>query len=157
MSDFAPAWVHPRVLDNSGQDHAWALGAVGEFTDNSLDSGATRIRISADPVAKTFTIGDDGSGMGMPGMHRAFSIGHSSKDELAGSIGRYGQGLKSAIFRFGTGAVVTSVVGSVVTMGLLSKPLNADRDVSEFRLPYLNVIVFMCCCSSLFRKPSADG
>jgi len=34
-----------------------------EVVANSLDSGATRLRLTADPASSTLTIADDGSGM----------------------------------------------------------------------------------------------
>jgi Histidine kinase-, DNA gyrase B-, and HSP90-like ATPase len=46
-----------------------------EVVANSLDSGATRLRLLADPVALTLTIVDDGSGMRRRDLVRYHDLG----------------------------------------------------------------------------------
>ena len=50
-----------------------------EMVANSLDSGASQIRISTDPVHATLTVVDDGSGMQRRELARYHDIAASSK------------------------------------------------------------------------------
>ncbi len=64
-----------------------------EIVANSLDSGATRIRLSTDPEQATLTVVDDGSGMQRRGLARYHDIAASAKVRGQG-IGFAGVGIK---------------------------------------------------------------
>ena len=67
-----------------------------EIIANSLDSGATRIRIAADPAAASLTIVDNGSGMPRRDLRRYHDLAASSKARGQG-IGFAGVGIKLAL------------------------------------------------------------
>ncbi len=64
-----------------------------EIVANSLDSGATRIRVTGDPAASTLTIVDDGSGMRRRDLVRYHDLAASTKTRGQG-IGFAGVGIK---------------------------------------------------------------
>jgi hypothetical protein len=64
-----------------------------EVVANSLDSGATCLRVTADPVASTLTIVDDGSGMRRRDLVRYHDLAASTKTRGHG-IGFAGVGIK---------------------------------------------------------------
>ncbi len=64
-----------------------------EIVANSLDSGATRIELLADPAASTLTVRDDGAGMQRRDLARFHDIAASSKTRGEG-IGFAGVGIK---------------------------------------------------------------
>lgn len=64
-----------------------------EIIANSLDSGATAIRLFTDPAARTLTVIDDGSGMQRRDLARFHNIAASSKTRGEG-IGFAGVGIK---------------------------------------------------------------
>ena len=64
-----------------------------EVVANSLDSGATGLRLMADPVALTLTIVDDGSGMRRRDLVRYHDLAASTKTRGQG-IGFAGVGIK---------------------------------------------------------------
>ncbi|MBI5671799.1 MAG: ATP-binding protein [Nitrospirae bacterium] len=64
-----------------------------EVVANSLDSGATRLRLLADPVTLTLTIVDDGSGMRRRDLVRYHDLAASTKTRGQG-IGFAGVGIK---------------------------------------------------------------
>jgi hypothetical protein len=64
-----------------------------EIMANSLDSGATTIRLITDPVERTLTVTDDGSGMQRRDLARFHNIASSTKTRGEG-IGFAGVGIK---------------------------------------------------------------
>src|SRR5262245_23854736 len=64
-----------------------------EIVANSLDSGATRIALAADPTQATLTVVDDGSGMQRRELARYHDIAASTKTRGQG-IGFAGVGIK---------------------------------------------------------------
>lgn len=64
-----------------------------EIVANSLDSGATRIRLQCDPVSAQLTIADDGSGMSRRELARYHDLATSTKTRGKG-IGFAGVGVK---------------------------------------------------------------
>src|SRR6266498_3040508 len=64
-----------------------------EIVANSLDSGATRITLAADPARATLTVADDGSGMQRRELSRYHDIAASTKTRGQG-IGFAGVGIK---------------------------------------------------------------
>ena len=67
-----------------------------EIIANSLDSGATRIRLTADPASASLTILDDGSGMPRKDLRRFHDLAASTKQRGQG-IGFAGVGIKLAL------------------------------------------------------------
>ena len=64
-----------------------------EMVANSLDSGASTIRLLADPAASTLTVGDDGTGMRRAELRRFHDVAGSTKTRGDG-IGFAGVGIK---------------------------------------------------------------
>jgi len=69
---------------------------VTEIVANSLDSGATTLRLESDPAAATLTVIDDGSGMVRRDLRRYHDIAASTKSRGDG-IGFAGVGIKLGI------------------------------------------------------------
>lgn len=69
---------------------------VTELVANSLDAGATTIRISVDPAAATFQLMDDGRGMVWKELRQFHNLAASTKTRGAG-IGFAGVGIKLAL------------------------------------------------------------
>ncbi len=67
-----------------------------ELVANSLDAGATVIRMTADPAAATFQLEDDGRGMVWKELRQFHNLAASSKTRGAG-IGFAGVGIKLAL------------------------------------------------------------
>jgi hypothetical protein len=67
-----------------------------EIIANSLDSGATRIRVTADPASASLTVLDNGSGMPRKDLRRFHDLAASSKQRGQG-IGFAGVGIKLAL------------------------------------------------------------
>ncbi len=92
--------------------------AIAEIVDNAIDAridGKTEnIEVAYDHAKGVITVRDDGKGMDIGGLERAWTIAGTSGG-LDGRIGRFGMGLKSA----------TSALGSMVSIG--TKVSGADH------------------------------
>ncbi|KAI4354668.1 hypothetical protein L6164_003515 [Bauhinia variegata] len=107
--------VHPKFLHSNATSHKWALGAIAELLDNSLDevcNGATYLRVE---MVKSNTIGtpmllveDNGGGMTPDKMRQCMSLGYSAKSKMANTIGQYGNGFKTSTMRLGADVIVFS-------------------------------------------------
>src|SRR5438093_767333 len=79
--------------------------AICDIMDNSVDAGATWIRLQLEPLIQEsegetdtiekYIIADDGSGMDKETLVEAFTLG-SERDYSPHSLGKFGLGLKSA-------------------------------------------------------------
>jgi hypothetical protein len=74
--------------------------ALSEFVDNSIDSGASEIRIHHDGKKK-ISISDDGSGMSMERLRESMNIG-SDRIYKEDEIGFFGIGMKAAMCYLGS-------------------------------------------------------
>ncbi|XP_008790787.2 protein MICRORCHIDIA 7-like [Phoenix dactylifera] len=107
--------VHPKFLHSNATSHKWALGALAELLDNSLDevcNGATFVNIDMLENRKSGTkmllVEDDGGGMDPDGMRQCMSLGYSLKSKSANTIGQYGNGFKTSTMRLGADVIVFS-------------------------------------------------
>ncbi|KAG2565558.1 hypothetical protein PVAP13_7NG142700 [Panicum virgatum] len=111
--------VHPRFLHSNATSHKWALGALAELLDNSLDevvNGATYVNIdmlenskdSDKDKSRMLLVEDDGGGMDPDKMRQCMSLGYSAKSKIAGTIGQYGNGFKTSTMRLGADVLVFS-------------------------------------------------
>ncbi len=84
--------------------------AIAEIVDNAIDARidgeAESIEVTLDYAGGTITVRDDGRGMDIGGLERAWTIAGASSGP-DGRIGKFGMGLKSA----------TSALGSMVSIG----------------------------------------
>ena len=136
------AHTSPKYLHTNASSHKWVLGAIAEITDNAIDEakkpeGASIVSISLDNDMLSVT--DDGHGMTPETCHYAVSFGYSSKAGASASIGRYGNGLKSATMRIGRDALVLTVTLEkarvLCTAALLSMTYHVDNNLTELRVP----------------------
>lgn len=106
--------VHPKFLHSNATSHKWALGAIAELLDNSIDevsNGATFV--SVDKVTNTpdntpaLQVHDDGGGMDPDNMRHCMSLGYSRKASNM-TIGQYGNGFKTSTMRLGADVIVFS-------------------------------------------------
>lgn len=122
--------VHPKFLHSNATSHKWALGAIAELLDNSIDevsNGATFVRVDKVTTMLDNTpalqIHDDGGGMDPDNMRHCMSLGYSRKSSNM-TIGQYGNGFKTSTMRLGADVIVFSrcVRDRVITqsVGLLS-------------------------------------
>ncbi|KAK3154085.1 hypothetical protein QOZ80_2BG0185780 [Eleusine coracana subsp. coracana] len=107
--------VHPKFLHSNATSHKWALGALAELLDNSLDevaNGATYVNIDMMENKKDGTrmllVQDDGGGMNPDKMRHCMSLGYSAKSKLKNTIGQYGNGFKTSTMRLGADVLVFS-------------------------------------------------
>ncbi|TVU30078.1 hypothetical protein EJB05_21684, partial [Eragrostis curvula] len=107
--------VHPKFLHSNATSHKWALGALAELLDNSLDevaNGATYVNIDMMENKKDGTrmllVQDDGGGMDPDKMRHCMSLGYSAKSKLKNTIGQYGNGFKTSTMRLGADVLVFS-------------------------------------------------
>ncbi|XP_010943619.2 protein MICRORCHIDIA 7 [Elaeis guineensis] len=107
--------VHPKFLHSNATSHKWALGALAELLDNSLDevcNGATYVNIDMLDNEKDGTrmllVEDNGGGMDPDKMRQCMSLGYSAKSKVASTIGQYGNGFKTSTMRLGADVIVFS-------------------------------------------------
>ncbi|WOL00928.1 protein MICRORCHIDIA 7-like [Canna indica] len=107
--------VHPKFLHSNATSHKWALGALVELLDNSLDevgNGATFVNIdmliNKKDGSKMLLVEDNGGGMDPDKMRQCMSLGYSSKSRIANTIGQYGNGFKTSTMRLGADVIVFS-------------------------------------------------
>uniref|UniRef100_A0A453BS26 Morc S5 domain-containing protein n=6 Tax=Triticinae TaxID=1648030 RepID=A0A453BS26_AEGTS len=107
--------VHPKFLHSNATSHKWALGALAELLDNSLDevrNGATFVNIDMLENSKDKTrmllVEDNGGGMDPDKMRQCMSLGYSAKSQVANTIGQYGNGFKTSTMRLGADVLVFS-------------------------------------------------
>ncbi|KAG0525295.1 hypothetical protein BDA96_06G043400 [Sorghum bicolor] len=111
--------VHPRFLHSNATSHKWALGALAELLDNSLDeviNGATYVNIDVlendkgidKEKSRMLLVEDDGGGMDPDKMRQCMSLGYSVKSKVASTIGQYGNGFKTSTMRLGADVLVFS-------------------------------------------------
>ncbi|VAH46939.1 unnamed protein product [Triticum turgidum subsp. durum] len=107
--------VHPKFLHSNATSHKWALGALAELLDNSLDevrNGATFVNIDMLENSKDKTrmllVEDNGGGMDPDKMRQCMSLGYSAKSQIANTIGQYGNGFKTSTMRLGADVLVFS-------------------------------------------------
>ncbi|KAL6851523.1 hypothetical protein ACP4OV_020456 [Aristida adscensionis] len=88
--------VHPKFLHSNATSHKWALGALAELLDNSLDevvNGATFVNIdmleSDRDKSRMLLVEDDGGGMDPDKMRQCMSLGYSAKSKIASTIGQW--------------------------------------------------------------------
>uniref|UniRef100_A0A0D9W3F7 Morc S5 domain-containing protein n=1 Tax=Leersia perrieri TaxID=77586 RepID=A0A0D9W3F7_9ORYZ len=118
VSGFDHVRVHPKFLHSNATSHKWALGALAELLDNSLDevaNGATYVNIDMLENNKDKTrmllVEDDGGGMDPDKMRQCMSLGYSAKSKVASTIGQYGNGFKTSTMRLGADVLVFSRSG----------------------------------------------
>ncbi|KAK3145100.1 hypothetical protein QOZ80_4AG0323090 [Eleusine coracana subsp. coracana] len=107
--------VHPKFLHSNATSHKWALGALAELLDNSLDevvNGATYVSIDvledSKDKSRMLLVEDDGGGMDPDKMRQCMSLGYSVKSKIASTIGQYGNGFKTSTMRLGADVLVFS-------------------------------------------------
>ncbi|KAJ0972535.1 hypothetical protein J5N97_020494 [Dioscorea zingiberensis] len=107
--------VHPKFLHSNATSHKWALGALAELLDNSLDEvchGATYVNIdmmeNKKDGSKMLLVEDNGGGMDPDKMRHCMSLGYSAKSKIANTIGQYGNGFKTSTMRLGADVIVFS-------------------------------------------------
>ena len=109
------ARVHPKFLHSNATSHKWALGAVAELLDNSVDEiahGCTFVAVDIESDgsgSNLMSVLDDGGGMNRAQLHNMLSFGMST-GQTATRIGQYGNGFKTSSMRLGADALVLTVI-----------------------------------------------
>ncbi|XP_010492059.1 PREDICTED: protein MICRORCHIDIA 5-like [Camelina sativa] len=115
-SNDAAVRVHPQFLHANATSHKWALGALAELLDNSLDevnNGATYVHVNTatnerDGKSNILIVEDNGGGMNPSTFRECLSLGYSRKRNMANRVGQYGNGFKTSTMRLGADAIVFS-------------------------------------------------
>ncbi|EOA19566.1 hypothetical protein CARUB_v10002587mg [Capsella rubella] len=115
-SNDAAVRVHPQFLHANATSHKWALGALAELLDNSLDevnNGATYVHVNSatnerDEKSNILIVEDNGGGMNPSTFRECLSLGYSRKRNMADRVGQYGNGFKTSTMRLGADAIVFS-------------------------------------------------
>ncbi|XP_024385499.1 protein MICRORCHIDIA 7 isoform X1 [Physcomitrium patens] len=107
--------VHPKFLHSNATSHKWALGAIAEILDNSMDevkNGATFVNVdmirNPRDGSPMLYIEDNGGGMTPERMRECMSLGFSTKSKSGNTIGQYGNGFKTSTMRLGADVIVFS-------------------------------------------------
>ena len=129
--------VDPTFLEKGSQSHANPLTAFGDIFDNSKESGAKCLRVSARRAiggGDTLVLSDDGRGLSEATMHNAMAmIGHSTKD-----LDHYGFGAKTALPRLAQDSLIFSRCEDspgVWSLLLLSTRHSGRMRARELRVP----------------------
>ncbi|KAL5213805.1 hypothetical protein ABZP36_002957 [Zizania latifolia] len=143
--------VHPKFLHSNATSHKWALGAVAELMDNSLDeviNGATYVNIDMLENNKDKTrmllVEDDGGGMDPDKMRQCMSLGYSVKSKVASTIGQYGNGFKTSTMRLGADVLVFSRSGGkdgkrpTQSIGMLSYTFLRSTNKEDIVVPMID-------------------
>ncbi|KAJ0243403.1 Protein MICRORCHIDIA 5 [Hirschfeldia incana] len=133
-SNDAAVRVHPQFLHANATSHKWALGALAELLDNSLDevcNGATYVHVNSainekDGKSSILIVEDNGGGMDPGRFRECLSLGYSRKRNMANKVGQYGNGFKTSTMRLGADAIVfsrcrgTNGIKTTQSIGMLS-------------------------------------
>ncbi|KAF0890529.1 hypothetical protein E2562_003744 [Oryza meyeriana var. granulata] len=143
--------VHPKFLHSNATSHKWALGALAELLDNSLDeviNGATYVNIDMLENNKDKTrmllVEDDGGGMDPDKMRQCMSLGYSAKSKVASTIGQYGNGFKTSTMRLGADVLVFSRSGGkggkrpTQSIGMLSYTFLRSTNKEDIVVPMID-------------------
>ncbi|XP_052153103.1 protein MICRORCHIDIA 7-like [Oryza glaberrima] len=143
--------VHPKFLHSNATSHKWALGALAELLDNSLDeviNGATYVNIDMLENNKDKTrmllVEDDGGGMDPDKMRQCMSLGYSAKSKVASTIGQYGNGFKTSTMRLGADVLVFSRSGGkggkrlTQSVGMLSYTFLRSTNKEDIVVPMID-------------------
>ncbi|CAA6668343.1 unnamed protein product [Spirodela intermedia] len=141
--------VHPKFLHSNATSHKWALGAIAELLDNSLDeicNGATFVNIDVldnkKDKTKMLLVEDNGGGMDLDKMRQCMSLGYSVKSKSANTIGQYGNGFKTSTMRLGADVIVFSRCrgegkSSTQSIGMLSYTFLRTTGQEDIVLDYV--------------------
>lgn len=111
------ARVHPKFLHSNATSHKWALGAIAELLDNSVDeipNGCTFVALDIESDGDgghLLSVLDDGGGMDRARLHNMLSFGMSNGTSTC-RIGQYGNGFKTSSMRLGGDALVLTTCRS---------------------------------------------
>ncbi|KAK8964714.1 hypothetical protein KSP40_PGU022672 [Platanthera guangdongensis] len=143
--------VHPKFLHSNATSHKWALGALAELLDNSMDevcNGATYVSIDVldNPKDKTkmLLVEDNGGGMDPNKMRQCMSLGYSMKSKSANTIGQYGNGFKTSTMRLGADVIVFSrcqrknEMGPTQSIGMLSYTFLKNTGKQDIIVPMVD-------------------
>lgn len=122
-----PSLLHPAnfILATRDTGYKTTALAIAELIDNSLQAGATevRVRVAADERLTThpieISVADNGSGMDTDTLARALTFGGSTRFGDRSSLGRYGMGLPNGALSRARRVEVYSWTGKRVWMGRL--------------------------------------
>ena len=109
------ALIGPKYLHSNATSHKWALGALAELVDNSVDEqprGCTSVSLDIEDLGegqRMLSVLDDGGGMDRVGLRKMLSLGMNEKHNTADSIGQNGNGFKSSSMRLGADALVFTI------------------------------------------------
>jgi len=119
---FALGTLSPEYLDRVSHAHDWVFGAIAELVDNSIDSGAKKVKItlSDSPNTGYLAITDDGGGMDPHELANMLSFGYTSKVS-SHKIGQFGVGFKSGSMRIGSDVLIFTKKNNTYSLAFLSR------------------------------------
>lgn len=140
--------VHPKFLHSNATSHKWALGAIAELLDNSVDeinNGATFVNVDKIACPRDNSVAllvqDDGGGMDPDCIRQCMSLGYSRKNTNT-TIGQYGNGFKTSTMRLGADVIVFSTCShnSITTqsIGLLSYTFLRETGHEDIVVPMVD-------------------
>ncbi|ONK72044.1 uncharacterized protein A4U43_C04F15100 [Asparagus officinalis] len=145
--------VHPKFLHSNATSHKWALGALAELLDNSMDevcNGATFVNVdmlkNKKDATKMLLVEDNGGGMDPDRLRQCMSLGYSAKSKSANTIGQYGNGFKTSTMRLGADVIVFSCCrekegrSSTRSIGLLSYTFLRNTGKEDIVVPMIDYV-----------------
>ncbi|KAI5077898.1 hypothetical protein GOP47_0007722 [Adiantum capillus-veneris] len=160
--------VHPKFLHSNATSHKWALGAIAELLDNSLDevhNGATFVEVdmiqSPQDGGPMLLVEDDGGGMNPDNIRACMSLGYSAKSKRANTIGQYGNGFKTSTMRLGSDVIVFSRHpgegdSPTQSVGMLSYSFLRDTGQEDIIVPMIDYEVKPFGLKKLVRSTVDD-
>jgi len=139
--------TNPQVFSRYRHEHSEPLLAALEAYDNSIDAGATIIKMRWNmtglKLQHHIVFEDDGRGMGPDAVLAYLSngyhlrrTGNTTGDTIGDTISCYGEGGKAGPLRFGADMLVQSRTGDgTFTTALLSHTFHNDQDLQDVFIP----------------------
>ncbi|GMT22914.1 hypothetical protein PFISCL1PPCAC_14211, partial [Pristionchus fissidentatus] len=130
--------ITPDHIRSNGTLHSTPFAGIAELIDNAVDSNAKTVKISTRNIKDHETsadeqiiyVVDDGSGMDRKETLGAILVGHSVKRGDIGTIGQFGNGLKSGSMRIGETMLLVTKKDEEFTLLLISlKYLEAKQTI----------------------------
>ena len=120
------------ALRNSGYSN---IAAIGDLVDNSLDAGASVIKIDIANNLKQIFLSDNGTGMTLEDLNQALKLGGRKPHNNANDLGKYGLGLITASISMGTKLkVITRKDGKTVTGSFdVDEVRGTNKFIANFR------------------------
>ncbi|GMT21331.1 hypothetical protein PFISCL1PPCAC_12628, partial [Pristionchus fissidentatus] len=139
--------ITPDHIRANGTLHTSPFAGIAELIDNAVDSNATSVKITTEIITDEETdaedriicVVDDGSGMDRKETLGVILVGHSVKKGDIGTIGQFGNGLKSGSMRIGETMLLVTKKEGEFTLLLISLKYLGDKQTHKCYAPCISL------------------